>query len=117
MGSGKKTKARKAPGRIGAARLAEMIEEATVDAYDEAEQATGWFTVLGDSLEMPFETEILGIAVTVKRLELREDNAIVAVCARGAERQAIGIVDLPMPSPKPVGWEWLDAYRQWLGGR
>ena len=75
-----------------------MIEEVTVDAYGECEQATGWSTVLGDSLDMPFETDVLGVTVTVRRLELRDDNSIVAVCARGAERQAIGLVDLP-PSP------------------
>ena len=44
-----------------------MIEEATVDAYGECEQATGWFTVLGDNLDVPFETEVLGVMVTVKR--------------------------------------------------
>jgi hypothetical protein len=58
-----------------------MIEAATVDAYDECEQATGWFTVIGDNLDMPFETEVLGVTVTVKRLEIRDDNSIVAVCA------------------------------------
>lgn len=31
-------------GGLSAAKLAEMIEEATVDAYDECEQATGWCT-------------------------------------------------------------------------
>jgi hypothetical protein len=93
-----KTRARTRDG-LGAAKLAEMIEEATVDAYGECEQATGWFTVLGDNLDMPFETKVLGVTVTVKRLELRDDNSIVAVWVRGADRQTIGIVDLPLPSP------------------
>jgi hypothetical protein len=104
-------------GGLSAARLAEMIEEATVDAYDEGEQATGWFTIIGDNLEMPFETEVLGVTVTVKRLEIRDDNSIVAVCARGAVRQAVGLVDLPLPSAKPDGAEWIEAYRRWRGGR
>jgi len=106
----------KARGSISGARLAEMIEEATVDAYGPNEQATGWFTVIGDNLDVPFETEVLGVKVTVKRLELRDDS-IVAVCAPGADRQVIGLVDLPMPSPRPEGWEWLEAYRRWRGGR
>lgn len=93
-----------------------MIEEATVDAYGEGEQATGWFTVIGDNLDLPFETEVLGVTVTVKRLELRDDNSIVALCARGADRQTIGIVDLPLPSPKPDGAEWIEAYCHWRGG-
>src|SRR4051794_32729853 len=94
-----KTRAR-ARGGLSAAAVAEMIEEATVDAYGECEQATGWFTVIDESLDTPFETEVLGVTVTVKRLELRDDNSIVAVCARGAARQTIRLVDLPLPSPK-----------------
>ena len=61
---GKKTKARGGRGVIGAARLAEMIEEATVDAYDECEQATGWFTMFENYLELPFESDVLGVRVT-----------------------------------------------------
>jgi hypothetical protein len=44
-----------------------MIEEATVDAYDESEQATGWFTMFEEHLELPFDTKVLSTAVTVKR--------------------------------------------------
>lgn len=36
--------------RIDQARLAEMIEEATVDAHDESEQATGWFRMFEQHL-------------------------------------------------------------------
>jgi hypothetical protein len=104
-------------GGLSAAKLSEMIEEATVDAHDECEQATGWFTVIGDNLELPFETKVLGVTVTVRRLEIRDDNSIVAICARGSERQAIGIVDLPLPSAQPEGAEWIEAYRRWRCGR
>lgn len=104
-------------GGLSATRLAEMIEAATVDAYDEGEQATGWFTVIGDNLDMPFETEVLGVTVTVKRLEIRDDNSIVAVCARGGQQQALGLVDLPLPSLMPEGAEWIEAYRHWRNER
>jgi hypothetical protein len=84
----KKTTARKARSGISAARLAEMIEEATVDAYDESEQATGWFTMFEEHLELPFETVVLGVLVTVEAIDQRDDNRIVAVCARGKEKLA-----------------------------
>ena len=42
-------------------RLAAMIEEATVDAYGESEELTGWFTMIEDSLAVPFETTVLGV--------------------------------------------------------
>ena len=94
-----------------------MIEEATVDAYDEMEQATGWYTMFEQHLELPFETRVLGIAVSVASIDLRDGGQIVALCTRGRDRQAISLVDLPLPSPKPIGSEWIEAYRHWLGQR
>ena len=41
-----------------------MIEEATVDAYDDEEKITGLFTMLEEHLALPFDTEMLGITVT-----------------------------------------------------
>jgi hypothetical protein len=38
------------------ARLDELIEEATVDCYDEEEQATGFFTMIDENLASPFAT-------------------------------------------------------------
>ncbi len=113
----KKSAAKKATSRISKVRLAEMIEEATVDAYDESEQATGWFTMLEGNLELPFETEVLGVPVRVTRIDQRDDDRLVAICTRGREEQAIGLVDLPLPTPMPEGAEWIEAYRQWIGRR
>jgi len=103
--------------RLSKTRLAEMIEEATVDAHDDSEQATGWFTMFEAHLELPFETEVLGVSVTVASIDLRESCQIVAICTRGRTRQAISLADLPLPSPRPAGADWIDAYRHWLGGR
>ena len=103
--------------RLSKARLAEMIEQATVDAYGESEQATGWFTMFEEHLGLPFETEVLGMEVSIASIDLRDSGLIVAICARGRERQAIPLVDLPLRSPRPTGSEWIDAYRHWLGGR
>lgn len=103
--------------RISKARLAAMIEEATVDAYDEMEQATGWFTMFEEHVEVPFDTKVLGVPVTVVSIDLRDSGQIVAICTRGRGRQAISLVDLPLPSPRPAGADWIEAYRHWLGGR
>ena len=103
--------------RLSKARLDEMIEEATVDAHDESEQATGWFTMFEERLELPFETQVLGATVTVTGIDLRGDDQINAICTRGRDRQAISLEDLPLPSPRPDGSEWIDAYRHWRGRR
>ena len=101
--------------RISKWRLEEMIEQATVDCHDESEQMTGWFTMIGEYLAVPFETTVLGVAVTVERVDLNRSEQIVAVCARGRKRQALPILDLPLPTPRPDGAEWIEAYRQWRG--
>lgn len=109
-------KSRNTPSRISKARLAAMIEEATVEAYGESEQTTGWYTMLEEHLALPFETTMLGVVVNVARLDLRGDNNIVAICTRGRERQSVPILDLPLPRPRPAGAEWIEAYRYWIGG-
>jgi hypothetical protein len=107
---------RRQPGGIGKARLQEMIEQATVDAYDESEQITGWHTVISENLTVPFETAVLGVPVTVERIDLDRSEQIVAVCVRGRIRQPIPIADLPLPAPRPDGAEWIEAYRLWCAG-
>jgi hypothetical protein len=112
-----KTRGARTPTRLSQNRLAEMIQEVTVDAYDDEEQATGWFTMFEEHVELPFETKVLGVDVTVISIDLRDGCQIVAICTRGRDRQAISLVDLPLPSPKPVGTDWIDAYRCWLSRR
>jgi hypothetical protein len=97
------------------ARLDAMVEEATVDCHDEAEQVSGLYTTIADSLAVPFQTMVLGVDVTVEDVDLTGRGEIVAYCSRGQFRQAISILDLPMPAPPPEGAEWIDAYRLWVG--
>ena len=93
-----------------------MIEEATVDAYGESEQIGGFYTMIEDHLAVPFETDVLGMPVTVKAVDLTDGDEIVAVCTRGRFLQAIPILDLALPSPPPAGAEWIEAYRHWTRG-
>lgn len=101
--------------RISKARIEEMIEEATVDAHDESEQITGWFTMIGQNLAVPFETTVLGVTVSVELIDLNRSDQIVAICSRGRDRQSLPILDLPLPTPAPDGAEWIEAYRHWRG--
>jgi hypothetical protein len=105
------------PKVLSKAKLDQLIEQAIVDAYDESEQTTGFFTMLEEHLALPFETDVLGVAVTVERVEMTDDEQIVAVCARGKSRQRIPVLDLLLPDPPPEGSEWIEAYRRWRRGR
>jgi hypothetical protein len=101
---------------LSKARLDELVEEALVDAYGESEQATGFFTMLENDLRLPFETEMLGVTVTVESIDITEDDQLVAVCRKGKDRQRISLADLPLPATLPAGAEWIVAYRYWRTG-
>jgi hypothetical protein len=97
------------------AELDAMIDEATVDAFNEDEQLTGLFTMLEENLAVPFTTTVLGVEVVVRGVDLTPDGRIVALCSRDRIRQAIGILELPLPTSGPEGSEWIEAYRRWAG--
>jgi len=103
--------------RLSPRRLETLIQEALVDAYGEPEQAGAFHAMLEQELGLPFETTVLGVAVTVKRVDVTAGNGVVAMCYRGRARQAIAILDLPLPDPPPAGWAWIEAYRRWARGR
>lgn len=97
---------------LSKAKLDAMVEEAVVDCYDEEEQLTGLAAMVEDNLKVPFQTTVLGATVTVTGVT-HTSHGLVADCARGRHRQAIHLLDLPLPEPPPVGAEWIAAYRHW----
>jgi hypothetical protein len=72
-----------------ARQLAALIEEATVDCYNDEEQATGFLTKIEDSLALPFATRVLGREVSVVAVELDDEIVIKALCAHGGKQQHI----------------------------
>ncbi|MFE5580508.1 hypothetical protein [Kitasatospora sp. NPDC056531] len=98
-------------GALSKRELAALVDEATVDTYDEHEQVSALFTAVEDNLAVPFSTVVLGVEVTVRGVDLSQDGRIVALCTHGGFRQAIGLLDLPLPDPAPDGAEWVEAYR------
>ena len=65
--------------RISKAKLTEMIEQATVDAYSESEQVTGWFTMIEENLAVPFKTTVVGVQIIVQLVDLDRSDQIIAV--------------------------------------
>jgi hypothetical protein len=100
-------------GTVSTRELDALVEEATVDAYGEDEQLSGFSVMIDNDLALPFDTVVLGIEVTVTKVEQVAGNGIAAVCRRGRFTQRIGILDLPLPSPPPDGAQWIEAYRHW----
>ena len=89
---------------LGRADLNAMIEEATIDCYDEEEQLTGLATMLEENLEVPFTTAVLGIAVTVTGVT-HASHGLVPSTRLGVQTTANGL--------RPVG---SFRYRAGLSG-
>jgi hypothetical protein len=113
----KKGRPSKKAARSSTTHLDKLIEEAPVDCYNESEEVTGIFTMLEENLTVPFITTMLGVEVTVERVDLNKAGEIVAVCRRGRDRLRVPIIDLPLPEVQPKGAEWIDAYRRWARWR
>jgi hypothetical protein len=101
---------------VNKARLKELVEEATVDAYNEDEQRVGFLTMIQDNLDVPFETDVLGVPVQVTSVDFNDAEEIVAICKRSTHVQRIPVLDLPLPKPPPEGFEWIEAYRYYRHG-
>jgi hypothetical protein len=76
----------------GKRRLRELAEQALIDTNNESEKLTSFFTMIEDHLELPFETEILGVTVNVQHIDLTRRDEIVAICRRGMDR-GISLLD------------------------
>jgi hypothetical protein len=98
------------------AQLDDLVEEALVDAYGESEQVTAFYTMIENDLRLPFQTEMLGVSVIVERIDITDDDQLIAVCRKGKTKQRISLSELPLPSPLPNGAEWIAAYRYWRTG-
>jgi hypothetical protein len=77
-----------------------LIEDATVDCYNEDEQLTGFFTKMEENLELPFETIVLGVPVTVLRVDLSVTGDIV-FDGTGGSRSASSIMPAWTDSSQP----------------
>ena len=99
---------------LSEAELDALIAQATVDCYNEDEELAGFAAMIEDNLAVPFETTVLGVTVSARKTGQTE-SGIVAICVRGKHRQAIPILDLPLPDPPVQGVEWIAAYRRWAG--
>jgi len=64
------------------AELDALIEEATVDTYDEIEAVNGFLAAIDEHLTVPFTTTVLGVEVTVVEIDLTNDSRMVARCVR-----------------------------------
>jgi ribosome recycling factor len=102
------------PARRPNPELDALIDEITVDCYDEDEQLMGFENAFDDAnLPCPGtvvgETvEVLSVTTTGNRREL------IATCQRNGKRYEIALLDIDIDAD-PTTSRLLAAYKRWIG--
>lgn len=95
-------------------QLDDLIEEATVDCYDEYECLMGFYSCLEDKLPFPFPAQVVGEEVKVIGLDF-EDKQIKAVCIKLGKKYKINILDIEYNPEKLKNYQYIEAFRKWFG--
>lgn len=90
----------------------ECIETATVDAYGEYEQATGWLTCLEEVFLDVKEVKIFSEVVNLSGFDL-DDTNIVAICSKGDDEIRVTLDSLKLIKPSRAQKLWLKAWKSW----
>jgi len=97
-------------------KLDRLIEEATVDAYDESEQAAGFMAMMEDNMTCPFTARVVGELVDVEGFDSKGCTPVIyAVCRRNRKKYFAEVTTLEWEGKPPKGAEWIDAYKAWAG--
>ncbi|MEK9143676.1 MAG: calcium-binding protein [Patescibacteria group bacterium] len=92
-----------------------LIEEATVDCYDEEECRIGFLTVLQENIPTPFKATLDGNTITVNKID-GDDRAIKVFIQNGKVVYPVDILDL-IVEQNVSGYQWIAAYRKWETGK
>src|SRR5262249_50726610 len=96
-------------------RLRPLIEEATVDCYSLGEEYQGFLSVIEENVICPFKAKVLGEDVEVKDVEGGQSGfGLFAVCLYKDKEYRIDVNSLMWGRQKPEGFEWIEAYQEWL---
>ena len=96
-------------------KLDRLIDEAVMDAYGPAEQATGFYTMIEENVAFPVPAKALGEEVQVSGIDLDKDGEeLVAVCRRKGRTYKVQLTELEFPNRFP-GREWIAAYFHFNG--
>lgn len=99
-------------------RIQALLDEATVDCYDEEEEFLGVFYALEEHLNFPLRAEALGDAVEVVGLDEERSGlrrGILACVRKGDRKYPVALAELEFRDLDPVSADWLEVYRYWLG--
>ena len=92
-----------------------MVEEATIDCYNEYEQCSGWACTLEEELPLPLKCLIFGEEATLVDVGADEHGtAVLGVITKNKKKIRIPIQDVEAIDKIAKNLEWLKAYRYWI---
>ena len=98
-------------------RLRELVDEATVDCYEEEEEFWGMLTALGDELTFPLTATLIGESVLLIGVDGEASSAhrgIVARVSHKGQEHSVSLADLQISDTNTHNADWLAAYHYWL---
>ncbi len=98
-------------------RLQALIEQATVDCYDEYEQHWGMLAALQDELHFPIPAHALGEAVVIVGIDEGHSNErrgiMVAIQKDGGD-YSFPLSELQIGNTTEHNSQWVAAYKLWF---
>ena len=93
--------------------IEECTEMATVDCYDDYEQASGWLACLDDLFAEVKQVNVAGEVVKFKKFDLVHDTTIVAICEKNKKKIKVTLDSLELINPTQAQELWLEAWLAW----
>ncbi len=96
-----------------------MIDEATVDCYDEHEAVVGVVCYLSDEMSFPFRAKWLDDVVEVIGIDDEEsgyENEVMAQIVTDDDEYTVSLDELESMPDDTVNSKYLDMYKYWIRG-
>ncbi len=104
-------------GRITKAELNKMIQEATVDCYNEDEAFMGVLYYLADNISFPFKAKAFGDMAEVIGIDDEEselEREVMATIRMEGDEYTISLDELELEPDDTENARWLEMYEYWI---
>jgi hypothetical protein len=103
------------PTRQADPELDSLIEEITIDCYDEYEQLSAFQTAFENDANFPFTGTVIGERVDVLSVHGEDErHELIATCRRNDRDYEIALLDID-PAADHDTSRLIAAYRRWMG--
>ena len=95
--------------------LDRLIDEITVDAYDQDQQLMGFENAFDEGADFPCPGTVVGEEVEVLSVSVKNHRReLTATCKRGGRKYDVALLDTDVHGDSATS-RLIAAYRRWLG--